>query len=296
MKKLFFLTVLLSFLGMAKANAQQAIEFNEDELAFGNSQCPGIWVRLPEADEAKVKKDWEKLIEKGTKSKSLVNENEITIFGANIKDIIGSPINIYSSVTGQDSLVRLFASVEFSRDQFAVANTPEYENLKGVLKQFSKEQYAEIAKEQLSDEEKKLKEMEKDILSLRNEQGKLEKGIESANTTISEETYKIATDQNKLEETNTLLQEKNSSSASVSEDDKKALSKEIKSLEKQQKSLEKYISSSETKISKSKTLIEENTLALPINQTKQDELGIQINEQKMVVAEYTQKLSNIEAY
>ena len=291
-----FLTVFALFLGMAFANAQQAIEFAEDELEFGNSKCPGIWVNIPEADAEKVKKDWEKLIEKGTKSKALVNENEVTIFGANIKDIIDSPVNIYSSVVMQDSVVRLFASVEFSRDQFAVADAPEYENLKDVLKQFSKDQYLEVVKDQLSVEEKKLKEMEKDISSLRKEQEKLEKGIESANITISEETYKTATNQNNLGETSILLNEKNSSSGSVGDDDKKALAKEIKSLEKQQKSLEKEISSSETKISKSKTVIEENTLAIPINKAQQDELGIQINEQKMVVAKIEQKLSNIEAY
>ena len=291
-----FLTALLLLIGMVVANAQQAIEFAEDELEFGNSKCPGVWVNIPEADVAKVKKDWKKLIEKGTKSKAIETGNEITIFGAIVKDVIGSPINIYSSVVEQDSIVRLFASVEFSRDQFAVANTPEFESLKNGLKQFAKDQYSGIVKEQLSVEEKKLKAMEKEIASLRKDQEKLEKGIETANTTVSQETYKVATSQTKLEETNTLLDQKNSSSGSVSDADKKAFAKEVKSLESQKKSLEKDIPASETKISKAKTLIEENTVAIPLNKTKQDELGIQINEQKMVVAKFAQKLSNVEAY
>lgn len=291
-----FLTAVLFLLGMVMANAQQAIEFTEGELEFGNSKCPGIWVNVPEADVTKVKKDWKKLIEKGTKSKALETGNEITIFGAIIKDIIGSPINIYSSVVEQDTTVMLFASVEFSRDQFAVANTPEFESLKNGLKQFAKDQYSGIVKEQLSTEEKKLKAMEKEILSLRKEQEKLEKGIESANTSISQETYKIATSQTKLEETNISLEKKNSTSGSVDEANKKAFAKEVKALENQKKGLEKDIPASETKISKAKTLIEENTVAIPLNKTKQDELGIQINEQKMVVAKFAQKLSNVEAY
>lgn len=291
-----FLTVFVLFLGMLMANAQQSIEFSEDELVFGNSKCPGVWVNIPEGDVVKVKKDWKKLISKGTKSKAMESGNEITIFGAIMKDLIGSPVNIYSSVVEKDSGVRMFVAVEFSRDQFAVANTPEFESLKKGLKEFSKDQYTTIAKDQLSAEEKILKGMEKDISSLRKEQEKLEKGIESANTTVSQETYKVATSKTKLEETNTLVEQKNSSSGSLDDADKKTLAKEIKSLESQSKSLEKDISSSEIKISKAKTVIEENTLALPINQTKQDELGIQINEQKMVVAKFAQKLSNIEAY
>lgn len=291
-----FLTAFLLLLGMVMANAQQAIEFAEGELEFGNSKCPGIWVNIPEADVAKVKKDWKKLIEKGTKSKAIETGNEITIFGAMVKDIVGSPINIYSSVAEKDSAVRLFASVEFSRDEFAVANTPEFESLKNSLKQFSKDQYSVIVKEQLSAEEKTLKAMEKEITSLRKEQEKLEKGIESANTSISQETYKIATSQTNLEENNLSLEKKNSASGSVDDANKKAFAKEVKSLENKKKSLEKDIPASETKISKSKTLIEENTAAIPLNAAKQDELGIQINEQKIVVAKFSQKLANIEAY
>jgi septal ring factor EnvC (AmiA/AmiB activator) len=294
--KNIFLTLILFLMGLTLTIAQKPIEFTDDEVKFGNSQCPGVWVTIPEGELDKVKKDWEKLIEKGSKSKALVNGNEITIFGAMLKDISGATINIFSSVIGQDSVVKLFAAVELTRDVFAVANTPEYENLKSVLKQFSKDQYISVAKDQLSAQEKILKEMEKDISSLRKEQEKLEKGIESANTTISEETYKIATAENQLKETSTSLDAKNNELSNVSPDAKKALESEIKSLEKQKKSLEKDIASSESKISKSKVVIEENTKAVPVNQTSQDELGIRINEQRMVVSNYTQKLANIEAY
>ncbi len=256
------------------ATAQQTIEFTEGELEFGNSKCPGIWVKIPEADAIKVKKDWKKTIEKGTKSKAIETGDEITIFGT----------------------VMLFASVEFSRDQFAVPETREFENLKQGLKQFAKDQYIGIVKDQLSAEEKTLKAMEKEIASLRKDQEKLEKGIESANTTISQETYKMATSETKLGETNSSLEKQNNASESVDDANKKAFAKEVKSLENKKKSLEKDIPASEAKIIKSKTLIEENTAAIPLNRTKQDELGFQINEQKMVVAKFAQKLANIEAY
>jgi predicted nucleic acid-binding Zn-ribbon protein len=283
-------------MGLTLVNAQTPIEFTDDEVKFGNSQCPGVWVTIPEADMGTVSKDWKKLIEKGSKSKALVNNNEITIFGAMIKDISGATINVFSSVIGQDSVVRLFAAAELTRDVFAVSGTTEYESLKSVLKQFSKDQYISVAKDQLSAQEKILKEMEKDISSLRKDQEKLEKGLESANITISEETYKIATAENQLKETSTSLDAKNNELSNVSPDAKKALESEIKSLEKQQKSLEKDIASSGSKISKSKTVIEENNNALPVNLSQQDELGIKINEQRMVVSNYTQKLANIEAY
>lgn len=294
--KNILLAAFLFLMGPAMLNAQKPIEFTDDELKFGNSQCPGVWVTIPEADLEKVSKDWKKLIEKGSKSKALVNNNEITIFGAMLKDISGVTINIFSSVIVQDSAVKLFAAVELTRDVFAVVGTSEYENLKTMLKQFSKDQYITVAKDQLSAQEKMLKEMEKDISTLRKEQEKLTKGIESSNTTISEETYKIATAENQLKETSASLDAKNNELSCVSPDAKKALESEIKSLEKQKKSLEKEIVSSELKISKSKTVIEENNNALPVNQSKQDELGIKINEQRMVVSNFTQKLANIEAF
>jgi predicted nucleic acid-binding Zn-ribbon protein len=296
MKTIFYIFLLLMF-GHATAIAQKPIVLTDDEVKFGNTMCPGVWVEIPEVSSEVVKSNWKKAIEKGSKSKALVTGNEITIFGAIYKDVTELPVNIFSSVAEKDSIVRLFASVELSRDVFTKTGSAEHDQLKKTLKQFAKDQYVKVAKDQLSAQESTLKNMEKDLASLRKEKEKLEKEIQNANTSISQETYKIATAEKEISTTNSTLESRTSEVNQMPDGkEKKSAESELKSLEKKVKDLQKSNVTSESRITKSNTVIEENTAAIALNETNQEELGVKINKQKMQVANYTDKLATIESY
>ncbi len=296
MKTIFYIFLLLMF-GHATAIAQKPIVLTDDEVKFGNTMCPGVWVDIPEVSIDVVKSNWKKAIEKGSKSKALITANEITIFGAIYKDIAESPVNIFSSVTEKDSIIRLFAAVELSRDEFTKVGSNEHDQLKSTLKQFAKDQYAKVAKDQLSAQESILKNLEKDLASLRKEKEKLEKEIQNANTSISQETYKIATAEKEISTTRSNLESRTGEVNQMADGkEKKAAQSELKSMEKKVKDLEKANVTSDSRITKSKTVITENTAAIAINVENQEDMGVKINKQKMQVAKYADKLKTIESY
>jgi chromosome segregation ATPase len=288
---------LLFFTMIFKAHAQKPLTISYDSVKFGNTLCPGIWIDIPEVQLEKVRGEWKKAIEKGTKSKSLTTGNEITLFGAMIKEIYDSPVNVFSLLKSQDSLVKLFVSVEMKRDEFTTSGSKEHEKLKAFAKQFAKDQYAKVAKDQLSEQESKLKNQEKELASMRKDKEKLEKDIQSANTSISQEEYKIATAKKEMAVTDGTLDAAGTELSTMADGDaKKAKQSEVKDLQKKKKEQMKNVSTSESKISKSKQTIADSENAITLNLAKQDEQINIINAQKIVVSRFAAKLKTIESY
>ncbi len=288
---------LLIFTMLSATQAQKPLTITDDSFKFGNTLCPGIWIDIPETKLETVRGNWIKYIEKGTKSNALVTGNEITLFGALLKDISEALVNIFSAVEGKDSLVRLFVSLELKRDEFTKINSKEHEQLKKAVKQFAKDQYVKVAEEQLSAQESKLKDLEKELSSMRKEKEKLEKEIQSANTSISEEKYKIETFQKEMKVTESALDAKSTELSTMADGDaKKAVQSEVKDLQKKKKENMKDIGSSENKISKAETLIRDNKSAIETNLKQQDELGDKISNQNLEVKKFSDKLKTIESF
>ena len=61
---------------------------------------------------------------------------------------------------------------------------PEYAKAQDYLKEFAKNQYIEVAKDQADAEEKKLRDLQKELSSLENEKSRMQKGIQTNNSTI----------------------------------------------------------------------------------------------------------------
>jgi len=126
---------------------------------------------------------------------------------------------------------------------------------------------------------------------------KLEKEIQSANTTISEENYKVSSTKKELAETEAILDDKSSELSTMGEGEaKKAVQSEVKELQKKKKEQLKSISSSEIKTSRSKTLIQDNSLKITQNLKEQEDLITKTSLQEAEVKKYTEKLKTIKSY
>ena len=124
-----------------------------------------------------------------------------------------------------------------------------------------------------------------------------EKEIQNANTTISEENYKIGSVKKEMAVTESTLDSKSTELSRMDDgDQKKATQSEVKELQKRKKSNMKDISTSENKISKANTEITDNNNNIAANLKHQDEVSAQIADQKVVVRNYTEKLKNIKSY
>ena len=91
--RILFMLILSAGTGLY---GQKPIEILEDQIAYTGSEHPGITVTIPEVEYETVEKNWVRTMESGTRSKAVYENGEWSIFGANIKSISETPVNIYS--------------------------------------------------------------------------------------------------------------------------------------------------------------------------------------------------------
>lgn len=291
----YILTIIL--LCFSVAEAQKPVTLMADSVKFGNRYFPGFWLTIPEANPEVVKANWIKTIEKGTKSKVSIRQNELTLFGAMLPETGIQSANIMSKTVGGDSITKLFVSVETERDIFIGQTSDEYEKLSTKLKNFAKSQYLIVAKEQLSAEESKLKELEKQLRSARKNKERYDKSIQSSEVNIIQQNDKITASNKELEILEIKINNNATQLSTMDDGDaKKSKKSELKTLQRKKKSLLKSINSAENSISKANTAIADNTNNIELNGATQKELTDNITQQKLTITRFQKKLKTIEAY
>jgi len=287
--------VLIPFLGIS---AQQQIVVVEDTLAMTKFMVPGLSVTIPEADYDKAVKAWVKDIQSGTKSKVVTEKDEMSIFGARLKNISPNPVNIYSKIIKLDSMLKLYVSVETKKDEYIEpANNAEFIKVRDYIKEFAKNQYIDVAKVQADAEEKKLKDLQKELSSLENEKSKMLKTIQSDNGAILSAKDNITLQNNELRSVEASLKEQSSLLSGMEEGPaQKEKASQVKDLEKRKKKALNEIDSSEKKIKKSNDAIEKANKGIPENELMQEKVREQIIMQEGVYQKYADKLKTIKSY
>jgi hypothetical protein len=290
------LLILIPFFGI---KAQKPIIISEDSLNIGNSLLPGLSVTIPEVNYDKTLKVWIRDLQSGTKSKVISENGEMSIFGAKIKSISSTPVNVYSKLVRLDSMLQLFASFEIKKDQYAERSTgaPEFTKAYDYLKEFAKNQYIEVAKDQADTEEKKLRDLQKELSSLENDKSRMQKSIQSNNNSIISEKENITTQKNELDIVNIASMGQDSTLAAMEEGPaKKEKADQIKDLEKRKKKALNSIESSEKKIQRSNEEIDKATNGIPQNERMQEKVREQVVAQEAVYQRFADKLKKIKSF
>lgn len=292
----FLMLVLLSSFAV---KAQKPVTLSEDSLKVGKSNLPGLSVTIPEVNYENTIKTWTKELESGSKSKVVTDNNEMTIFGSKLKEISPNPVNVYSKMIKLDSVVRLTASFELKKDQYVErTGTPsEFSKAQNFLKQFAKDQYISLVKDQVDAEEKKLREIEKDLSSLEKEKNRMQKSIQSNKTDIANAKENITIQNNELTSVSAAIIEHNklldTMAAGPSKEEK---IKYINELEKRKKKAQNSVESSENKINRLNNETEKINSEIPKNDASQQVVRDKITAQEAVVEKYTDKLKKIRSY
>jgi chromosome segregation ATPase len=290
------LLILIPFFGI---KAQKPIIISEDSLKIGNSLLPGLSVTIPESNYDKTLKVWLRDMQSGTKSKVVTENGEMSIFGAKIKSISPNPVNVYSKLVRLDSMLQLFASFEIKKDQYIerASEAPEYTKAMDYLKNFAKSQYMEVVKDQADTEEKKLRDLKKELSSLENEKSRMQKSIQSNNSSIVSEKENITLQNNELSTVSAAVAGQDSILASVEAGPaQKEKADQIKDLEKRKKKALNSIESSEKKILRSNEEIDKATNEIPQNDRMQEKVREQIFVQEAVYQKYADKLKKIKSF
>lgn len=295
-KTLFLLTFLLM---SGLLTAQKPILVTEDSLSSGNAKYPGFRVVIPEVNYDRVEKNWLKELQSGTKSKVVVESGMMSIFGANLKSISPTPMNVYSRLTDEDSVLVLMASMELKKDVYIekANGDTELAAAKAFLKQFAKDQYLGFVKDELTVEEKKLKDLNGELSSLQNNKSRMQKSIHSNRTTIKSEQDNIVLQNTEISRLTVEVQTQTEQLTSMEEGAaKEEKAGYLKELEKKKKKLLNDVESSENKINKANNEIDEATREIPKNESEQEVVREKIARQEVVVQQFTNKYNNVKAY
>jgi hypothetical protein len=290
-------TLLLFCFFIPGVFAQQPIRVYEDSISFGKNKYPGVVVTIPEANYEKLQKDWKKELETKTKSQVVIENGEWSIFGANVKNLSLTPVNIYSRLSPVDSLIELRAVVELKKDVYVEKQSSEMLKLETYLKEFAKNQYLETAGSQLKTEEDTLRQLKKMLSDYEKRESNLKEDIKSSEKTIKEAEDNISALNSELETLGSEIDNQNTQLSAMTDgstkDDK---AKYIKDLEKQKRKLGNDIESSQKKIKKANKVIEDANKEIPEKKSLQEEMKKKIEAQELVVQKYEQKLAAIKLY
>jgi hypothetical protein len=292
----FAILILFPFTGI---KGQKPISVSADSLKIGKKNIPGLSVNIPEASYEKTLKIWIKQLESGTKSKVATENNEMSIFGAKLSDISPGLINVYSKLITGDSTLQLFASFELGKDKYIekASGEADFAKAKDYLKQFAKNQYIEVAKDRVDLEDKKLRDIQKELASLEKEKSRLQKSIISNNSTILSEKDKIAVQNNELKTVSASIIDNNSQLSGMDPGPAKdERVKYIKDLEKRKKKALSSIESSETRVNNANNDTDKANAEISKNEVTQEQVRSQITQQELVVKKYTDKLTKIKSY
>jgi chromosome segregation ATPase len=292
----------LAFLILAISSgikAQMPVSVTEDSLKFGKTTLPGISITIPEVNYENTLKAWIKNLESGSKSKVVTENNEMSIFGAKIKEISSNPVNVYSKMIKLDSTLKLTASFELKKDQYVdrTGTAAEFPKAEDYLKQFAKNQYIDVVKTQVDSEDKKLRDIEKELSSLEKEKNRMQKSISSNNTTIANEKENITVQNNELTTVTAAIVEHNRQLDTMSTGPaKEEKIKYLKDLDKRKKKAQNSIESSENKINKTKNDTDKTNAEIPKNEKMQEQVNERIQNQQGVLQKFTDKLKKIKSY
>ena len=292
----------LAFLILAISSgikAQMPVSVTEDSLKFGKTTLPGISITIPEVNYENTLKAWIKNLESGSKSKVVTENNEMSIFGAKIKEISSNPVNVYSKMIKLDSTLKLTASFELKKDQYVdrTGTAAEFPKAEDYLKQFAKNQYIDVVKTQVDSEDKKLRDIEKELSSLEKEKNRMQKSISSNNTTIANEKENITVQNNELTTVTAAIVEHNRQLDTMSTGPaKEEKIKYLKDLDKRKKKAQSSIESSENKINKTKNDTDKTNAEIPKNEKMQEQVNERIQNQQGVLQKFTDKLKKIKSY
>jgi chromosome segregation ATPase len=288
--------ILVSCMGI---KAQKPILVSEDSITFGKGKLPGLSVLIPEVNYEKTLKTWTRDLQSRTKSKLITENNEMSIFGAKIKEISPNPINVYSKLMNLDSALKITVAFEVKKDQYIERSRGETEltNAKLYLKEFARNLYIDIAKDQADAEDKKLRDLQGDLSSLEKDKTRLQKTIQSENTTIVTEKDNITVQNNELASVTAEIVDQNIQLSETSDGPtKKAKTDYINGLEKRKKKVQNSIESSENRINKANNEIDKANAEIPRNEKTQEQVNEKIEKQQAVCQKFADKIKTIKLF
>ena len=179
MKKILFIATCLCFFTLL-VNAQQQAKISEEIRSMSKGSNPCLVMELPGNNIKTVRKEWESFV-KGYKGKTSYHKGVDEVFAddARIKEMSENTVDIYAKVVAKDPetlelIVWYNLGITYLSSNTHAQGIPIAE---AMLREFSKDIFIELLKEQLENKEKEMKDLAKALKSLEKERSGFDKTI-----------------------------------------------------------------------------------------------------------------------
>ena len=290
------ITAILCILLIPLLDGQKPVIVNSESVTFSNGQYDGFTLVIPEVSYDEAAKAWIKVLEKGSKSKVVIENGEYSIQEAQISDIREQPLSVFSILSMKDSSILVKVAFEIDSNVFISRGQSEKEFAQATqfLFEFGKEQYTNLAEKELKAEEKTQNSLEKDLRSLQNAKTRLKKTIVDEEVNILGYNDKITLLKQDAQNLNNKIGvEKNTLMNLSDEEAIKAKESDIKDLEKSKDKVLKEIENLQKDIVESNAKIDRSKLDIESNIRDQSAKMAEIDKQKVNVSKAKNKLDAI---
>lgn len=294
--------VILAVLGFPLTGKSQiTIQVEQVKATMSKGENTGFKTFIPQAKMEDVKKAWIKQLEAGTKAESIESGYEINITGAAAPEISPNPVNIYSILNQTDTVITLIAFLEIDSVFFNPDTYPDplvkdkiVSGITNYLRRFATAQYEVAVEDELKMEQDKLKDLEKQLDALKNDQEKAEKAIKGEESDISSADDEIRVLEAQSTQQSEQIQAKRLANLGISDKEaRKVAEKELKDLEKEKDKTDKQIEKLEKEKVTSNNDIKDYNKAIDESVEEQGQVETQIEEQEAVVEKVEAKLKGI---
>lgn len=146
-------------------SAQFNVNIDESAKTFSKGSNPAYEFELTGSHLEKAQKDWMSYQSKGAKGKTAVINGEVVTLSAVNANISATPFNIYSRLLETTTGVKITAWVTINNDSVYMSNAVGDKNLavEKYLHDFAAQEYRDVVKSQLKDENQKLKKLQEQL-------------------------------------------------------------------------------------------------------------------------------------
>ncbi|MBT29773.1 MAG: hypothetical protein CMO01_08950 [Thalassobius sp.] len=276
------------------ANAQEVnLNVVETTAAHSAGSHDGFVINITQAKVKDVQNAWEKMINKQSENKTKVEEvkGEYIIKNALLEKLNDTPISVYALFSeGKTGGTKMLAFFEIDSVFINESNNAQVSyNAKKLMEDFAIASYQSAVKDELKEEEKKLKDLESDLKKLVNENEKMHKTISSAENDI--ESLDVDLDMNKKEYNPSYGETVAVYDSEGNEIDRAAAPKTVIKLDPEKK---KELDKEQKKLSKKKYKLEADIRKaereIPLNLQDQEEKKLEIEKQEAEVERVEKKL------
>jgi hypothetical protein len=281
--------------------AQSAVKLtvSEENKSMSKGSANAFVMEVPQTKAADLKKDWQKFLKDNSRAKIEDDKTELSAIGANISKLSTSLLNHYALFTENTNASKIFTFFQINDAFVSTATNAEVAaNVKLFMLEFGKLTYSNVVENEIKEEQKKLKTLEKELESLMKGEDKAKGKIINFKHNIEQDELEIKAKKHEQEvmQKEIEAQKEKMIGISLHKEEQKLQKKLISRMDSDKKKIIKAQSNLLKDIHKNESKIRETESEIVKIKEKQTAKTTEVDKQKYLLQQVQNKLEAIKKF